>query len=381
MKILIVHHSYAEKSHSGEDIVLKKHISFLKSKGHDIVFINQNTDEFFTHWYSYLTTFLRWPLNLGRSIQKIVGVENPDVIFIHNIFPTFSTRWIRKTQVPILMWIHNYRSFCIASTFMRKDNSCQICIKKPSIKSVYYRCSSASLLRSIAMYLRLFLNLNLGELNSKIHFITLSEMSRDVLLRTKIVNPKISVIPNFINRQVDSLDLIENKRLKWVYVGRLSREKGILPMIKLFPGNVQLDIYGAGPLLSEMLIEISAKPNIEYRGTFSNEEIPSILKNYIGAIIPSIWTEGLPTSFLEYCANGIPTITWKHNSSAIYVSKFQTGVVVNGVSTKELSDAIHQITYRRNFYSSNAFHIAKTEFDEELWYQKLMDVIISEIQN
>lgn len=284
MKILVVHHSYAEKSHSGEDVVLKKQISFLKSKGHEIVYVNENSDDYFKSWYRFLTTFIKWPINLGRSIEKVISVEKPDVIFIHNLFPTFSTRWIRKNQVPILMWLHNYRNFCIASTFIRNNESCQICIKKPSLRSVYYRCSNGSLFRSIAMHLRLFLNLNLGEYNPKIHFILLSEKSKQLLLQTKIFNAKFSIIPNFIQRQDESLYLKKPAFTRWIFVGRLSQEKGVLPLLKLFPANFELDIYGDGPLLSRVKSEVSKRPNINYKGTFENTDISRILKNYTGSL-------------------------------------------------------------------------------------------------
>lgn len=82
---------------------------------------------------------------------------------------------------------------------------------------------------------------------------------------------------------------------------------------------------------------------------------------------------------MEYCINGIPTITWKQNSSANYVSRYRTGVVVEGVSEKELANAITQILDRHSYFSENAVSLAQKEFSEEIWYQRLMEVLNIEI--
>ncbi len=100
-----------------------------------------------------------------------------------------------------------------------------------------------------------------------------------------------------------------NGKLRLVAVGNLRAPKNYPYLIEVFkklPANVQLDIYGAGPLHDELQQEIEKnKLNIKLCGV--REDIHNVLRQYDAFIMSSVF-EGQPISLLEAMASGMPAI-------------------------------------------------------------------------
>lgn len=95
-----------------------------------------------------------------------------------------------------------------------------------------------------------------------------------------------------------------NERLRFGYLGRLSEEKGIVPLTNFFSNNQYcFKIAGDGPQREVILKAIEKNTNCEYLGHFSNEEIVSFFNQIDVLVIPSLEESG-PLVGLEAMAAG-----------------------------------------------------------------------------
>lgn len=96
----------------------------------------------------------------------------------------------------------------------------------------------------------------------------------------------------------------------FLFIGRLSQEKGIETLLTAFSGKeFLLEIIGDGPLRGSVEQAILKNLNITYFGHKDNAFIISRLSKCTALIVPSIWYEGLPTTILEAFSTGTPVIS------------------------------------------------------------------------
>lgn len=56
--------------------------------------------------------------------------ERPDIVNVHNLYPFISPAALfecKKSGVPVVMTIHNFRLICPTGLFMRDGLPCEVC--------------------------------------------------------------------------------------------------------------------------------------------------------------------------------------------------------------------------------------------------------------
>lgn len=142
--------------------------------------------------------------------------------------------------------------------------------------------------------------------------------------------------------------------LKLIFIGRLSHEKGLLPLINAITGvdsPYLLDIYGIGP--QEKDIEKAIRQNglsekINLKGGLPHKQIMELLDNYDAMILPSIVSETAPASIIEAASKKLFVITMGYGGMKEMAEKVGNYVFVNPLSTKSLEEAF-EILRRKEF--------------------------------
>jgi glycosyltransferase involved in cell wall biosynthesis len=117
---------------------------------------------------------------------------------------------------------------------------------------------------------------------------------------------KFVVKPNFV--KVDAVNK-EYPSDYFVYVGRLSEEKGILPLLHAWKAtDHKLKIFGTGPLQKEVELIVSHSPNIQYFGFQDKQTLSNNIASATAVVVPSVCYESMPLSVLEAFALGTPVI-------------------------------------------------------------------------
>lgn len=158
---------------------------------------------------------------------------------------------------------------------------------------------------------------------------TITVVSKDVQEHYSKLGFNVHHIPNAID--IDALPKSEKKIYdkQIIYVGRLSKEKGILELLsvsKELPGDINLIIVGNGP--EEEKVKIASKQeNIHYLGYLSPEKTIPLIRGSEFLIQPSL-IEGISSSILESMACKTVVIATNVGGNKEILSDKNTGILV-----------------------------------------------------
>src|ERR1019366_2194926 len=98
---------------------------------------------------------------------------------------------------------------------------------------------------------------------------------------------KFIIKPNFVS---DAEANGEIRNDDFLYVGRLSAEKGIEVLLNVFRNmHLKLHIAGVGPLKQTVVNAAADSPNIIYHGLLSYTQVVEKLQTCSALIFPSVW--------------------------------------------------------------------------------------------
>jgi glycosyltransferase involved in cell wall biosynthesis len=129
-------------------------------------------------------------------------------------------------------------------------------------------------------------------------------------------------------------------RPRFVYVGRVTRSKGVDLLVAFFAKLPQfdLDIVGEGDLLDELRQNYAAYLSIRFLGLHEHSQVARFYSGATAMILPSLAPEVFPLCILEAFACGIPVIVNDAGGSREAVDRSGAGFVYQ--SDRELLDAI-----------------------------------------
>lgn len=115
-----------------------------------------------------------------------------------------------------------------------------------------------------------------------------------------------------------------------VFIGRLTRAKGVLDVIevaKILP-DISITIAGDGPLANEVRRKSNRMANLEFVGFAERGRVISLLRSARVALMPSRWPEPAGLVALEAMAAATPVVTYPTGGLAEYVRNAGGGRVV-----------------------------------------------------
>lgn len=132
-----------------------------------------------------------------------------------------------------------------------------------------------------------------------------------------------------------------NKKIKFLFVGRVEAAKGIYYLFEAFKQLTHLDIE----LLVVGSIEMNIKElancseNIKFLGPVNKKEISKIYQNVDVYVMPSLW-EGFSLTIFEAMASGLPVIASKNSGAEGVITDYEQGFIVETCSIEELVNKI-----------------------------------------
>lgn len=206
-------------------------------------------------------------------------------------------------------------------------------------------------------------------------FITLTAFARSKFLdsRVRASADQFMLKPNFID---DPGNGKETRDDFFLYVGRLSEEKGIRVLLNAFKlSDHKLKIIGDGPLQEEVESAAKERNNIQYLGFQPKAVIMDNLKHAKSLIVPSIWYEGFPLTILEALATGTPVIGSKLGGIAEIVKDQFNGVLFEPDNEDSLIHALTELKAQDiKVLSANARASYLEFYTPEQNYKMLMEI-------
>lgn len=314
MNILVIHNYY--KIRGGEDIVFENEVNALKEK-HSVNVVsfcvsNKETDGGFFKKIAYLFRIISGNSRLRNEILKIIKDNSIDIVHIHNVFPLitpFIYRSLKKhTTVKIVQTIHNFRFVCPSGLLFHNGKICCACLKKKNFKEcVLSGCYRESKLFS-ALY-SFLIKKNCKSLRNDIDcYLALNDFAASILAEAGFSRDKIKVRGNNLP---DVKNNVRNEGEYYLFIGRISPEKGLENAIKAFVKLPECEFVIAGTGESEVILKekYAAYKNIKFVG-FADESVKEkLFLNAKAVIVPSIWYENFPMVIVEAFRCGIPVIS------------------------------------------------------------------------
>lgn len=135
-----------------------------------------------------------------------------------------------------------------------------------------------------------------------------------------------------------------------MYFGRLSREKGILTLIRAYMAcntNFLLYIVGAGPMeetINEYIFEHKMEGRILLLGFKKEKELKELIYNSLCVCLPSEWYENGPYSVMEAMSQGKPVIVSDIGGLPELVEEGVNGFIAKSGDVNSLSAQMIKIT-------------------------------------
>lgn len=368
----------------------------LKSKGHTVGFFSMKHEENITTGDAeYFVEEI--DLNTGsklKALDVIYSQENkrlmakaleefkPDIVHINNFQRQLSASIIdaiKEKNIPIVMTAHDLNPICPASIMLYNGEVCDDCITKGYAQCIKKKCVKGSTLKS-----------TLGVIEKKyydIHkvfrkidcIISPSEFIKNQLVNGNLKYNEIVTLHNFVN---------ESERNEYVlgdyafYLGRLSKEKGILNLIEAIGDipDAKLLIAGDGPereRIEAYISEHKLDGRITLLGYQNQDSIHKYITNSRFVVIPSICNENCPYSVLEAMEIGKPIVASRIGGIPELIADGENGYLYKADDINELKEKLTLLLDdddKVNRFAQKSRELYESYYSPDSYYNELIKI-------
>lgn len=380
MKIIQAHNYYQQAG--GEDAIVENEGNLLESYGHNVVRYFINNDSICSVYKKISTAInVHYSKQIFKQFADVLEEHRPDVVHVHNFFPQLTPSIYDacfNAKIAVVQSLHNFRTICAGSYFMRSGEICEKCINSSPYHAVQYRCYRKSFVGSWAVARMISYHRRMQTWPSKVDaFIVNTPFSKRKFIECGFPESKIHINPNFLQDTPNLTNQVQKvQRSCGLFVGRLSPEKGVSTLLKAWE-NIpdQLRIAGTGPMTEAVLN--SGLKNIEYLGMLNKNQILAEMDRALFLVVPSTWYEGFPMVIVEAFNRGLAVITSRLGNLAEIISDGKTGLFCEPGNPNDLQEKIIWMFNNRNKALSmgkQARHAYETSYSPQINYSTLINI-------
>ncbi|PWQ85263.1 glycosyltransferase family 1 protein [Stenotrophomonas maltophilia] len=343
MKVLLVHNAY--QVFGGEDSVVSRERSLLARSGHTVA-----TYEVSNNSISGLGGRVRAALGTVFSVGSYFAVTRairefqPEVVHVHNFFPLISPSVFyacKRERVPVVFTLHNYRILCPTATLEYDGEVVLKSLKDGPWWALRQRVFQGSLAGTFVLCSMIYIHARMGTWNRMVdRFITPSETSRRNFLEGGLPSHRLAVKPHFVEIDEDA----PQPRSGFLYVGRLSAEKGVSVLLRAIHalahsspsiGKDAFCIVGGGPMEQHCL-----DAGVHSLGAMQASGVQEMMRSATALIVPSVCQETFGLVIIEAYACGLPVIASRIGAFEELVVEGQTGLTFEAGNAEDLAAKI-----------------------------------------
>lgn len=401
MRILLVNKYFYRKG--GAETYFFALAEGLKALGHEVAFFSmKHPNNEPSRWSKYFVSekdyvgeisafkkvqeasTLIYSFEAKRKFEALLEEFKPDIIHMNNVhrqltLSILDAPYLKKHHVPVVYTAHDYILLCPAYTMVNgRGEVCDACLDRHFMHATKNVCVKGSRAKSAlatmeAEFLKLhhsYDKIDLIIAPSKFMKSKLDEggfADKTVAMQNFLTDSQVAMGVKVVNTHKFE-DAEAGIRPYFLFFGRLSKEKGILTLVKAFlqaaglaKGNVaaqsddqnaqvlpdiwDLHIVGDGPERGaiEQLIASAgpqAAARIHLLGYKSGEELQREVGNARFTVLSSEWRENMPYSGLESLAAQTPIIGARIGGIPELVEEGKTGFTFESGNTVDLSNSM-----------------------------------------
>ncbi len=392
-RVLIANKFYYPRG--GDCIVAMNLERQLKDQGHDVsVFAMQYPENVDSGWNNYYPSQVDFAGSLGKklkaarrlmgwgdikpSFNKILDDFKPNIVHLHNIHSYLSpvlAKIAKKRGCRVLWTLHDYKLVCPSYACLLQERPCEKCIGHDKIHVLKNRCMKGSFAASALAWIEA-LNWNRNVLDRYTDaFICPSQFMATKMKKDGFAASKLHVVCNHIDSEKQKLfdSLNVEREDYYVFVGRLSQEKGVETLLNVASKlPFSLKLAGDGPLRKKLEEQYASCKNIEFLGHQNAQQVAALLSRAQFSVVPSEWYENNPLSVIESLCAGTPVVGARIGGIPELLND-DNGITFASGNREELATAINQ-AYSADWHHSSIKETANARFSSEQHLQQILEI-------
>lgn len=365
MKILLVNKFHYVKG--GSETYYFGLADLLKKQGHEVIFFSMKDEKnvpceqekYFVENVDFnqkmnpvklvkASLKMLYSLEAKKKFEQLLIDEKPDIIHL-NIFQSQLTGSIvdvaYKCHIPMVYTAHDLKSVCPNYQMLNHGDICEKCINGNYTYCAKTGCMKDSKLKSILATLEAYVYKRRRTYQKLDLIITPSAFYKRKIEEAGIAKCPVIHMTNFLPEGTE-YSVSEKPGEYFLYFGRISREKGILTLVRAYAeAKVKKPLYivGTGPIegqVCQLIEELHMSDKIKMLGFKSGNELKEIVANSLCVCLPSEWYENGPYSIMEAQAVGKPVIVSDNGGLPELVKNGVTGYIVKSKNIEDLTEKL-----------------------------------------
>ena len=372
-RVLLVHNAY--RSHGGEDSVVEAEHELLCSRGHRVELFSRHNDDLALLSKAVAAAGTIWSHRSAVGLALVLQRFRPDIVHFHNTFPLISPSayWVvSKAGLPIIQTLHNFRLHCPQAMYLRDGKVCEDCLGKMPWRSVQHACYRNSRAQSAVLTGMLVVHRLIGTYKHKVtRYIALNEFCRTKFIDGGLPADRVVIKPNFVDFKAPG----EVIRSGFLYVGRLSTEKGVALLVQAWTEQKSgsLTVIGSGP----EAFRLDDVARLTAVGAQVGDAVRVAMQGAMALVLPSICYDSFPRTLVEAFACALPVIASRLGPLADLVEDGVTGLLFEPSNAVDLANKMHWAQNHSEAMAEmgrNARAKYESEFSAERNYQQLISI-------
>lgn len=271
-----------------------------------------------------------------KKFRALCNAQRPDVIHL-NIFQSQLTGSIvdvaRSLHIPVVYTAHDLKSICPNYQALDHGEVCERCFGGKYTGCFHTGCMKDSKLKSLLATAEAYVYRLRRTYRKMDLVITPSAFYREKIVASGVFACPVVHLPNFLPPKTE-YRAVQGSEDYFLYFGRLSREKGILTLVRAYAAcgsQYPLYIAGTGPereRIEALIKELGVSDRVRLLGFKQGAELRDLVANARAVCLPSEWYENGPYSVMEALAMGKSCIVTNIGGLPELIENGVNGVVV-----------------------------------------------------
>lgn len=406
MKILLVNKFHYIKG--GSETYYFGLADILRKQGHEVIFFSMKDEKnvpceqekYFVENVDFnqkmnlvklvkASLKMLYSLEAKRKFEQLLIDEKPDIIHL-NIFQSQLTGAIvdvaYKHHIPMVYTAHDLKSVCPNYQMLNHGDICEKCIHGNYTYCAKTGCMKDSKLKSILATLEAYVYKWRKTYQKLDLIITPSAFYKRKIEAAGIAKCPVVHMTNFLPEGTE-YKVSENPGEYFLYFGRISREKGILTLVRAYAeAKVEKPLYivGTGSIeerVSQLIEELHVSDSVKMLGFRSGKELQEIVANAVCVCLPSEWYENGPYSIMEAQAAGKMVLVSSNGGLPELVGNDSIGYIVEAKNINEMAKKIKLIDDNKKKEPRQIIKWSKKKYDANLYLDRLLEIYKELVKN
>lgn len=292
-----------------------------------------------------------YSLEAKNKFAKLLDDEKPDIIHL-NIFQSQLTASIVDAAVsrgiPIVYTAHELKSICPNYQMLNHGRVCEKCLGGNYWHCFREGCMKDSRMKSLLASMEAYVYKIRKTYRKMDLVITPSDFYRRKIDEAGVMGCPVLYLRNFLPEETVYDGSFRDGRYL-LYFGRLSREKGILTLIRAYAlsgTSLPLYIAGQGPMeekIFALIDELGLSDRVKVLGFMTGERLSELVREATAVCLTSEWYENGPYSIMEAQSFGRPALVTDIGGLPELVEDGKDGVVCRMGDINSIAEGIRRI--------------------------------------